>query len=456
MSDFILDVGHVICCCSAVSAADRQRLWKWIQQLIHSVGNVSALFVESCCYSAVVRVGGFLETSSRSVLRLQSWVHTKSNVSALFQATFRHVFKLRFGTFARFRRPLAVRGSAPGKLLDLAACKINSGKQAAGQKNCFYRLQRWHEGFCRAAFCLAWARILLLFGRFAWAPPRHFAWHESCCCSGVSHGLLYTAFCLAWARILLLFGRFAWAPSRHHGTSADGLAWALLSAPPRHLALRYTGFGPSLAARVLATRKNVLWIPKVTGSIFSGLCFWRAWARPVVVFGFFGSVAHELHFCVCAGYRLLICYGPLPMFFFTASKLQFRHRVEGLRTHRFWLARARLVVAFGLFGSVASSFSAPASQRGCWPQEMFYGFQRWREAFFLACVFGLPELGLLWCLAFSDPLPTSFIFVSVQVIVCLSATVLYLCFFLRLRSCSFGTVWKGCERIVFGLPELGL
>ena len=57
-----------------------------------------------------------------------------------------------------------------------------------------------------------------------------------------------------------------------------------------------------------------------------------------MVFGLFGSVAHELHFCVCAGYRLLICYGPLPMFFFTASKLQFRHRVEGLRTHRFWLA----------------------------------------------------------------------------------------------------------------------
>ena len=49
MSDFILDVGHVICCCSAVSAADRQRLWKLIQLLIHSVGNVSALFVESCC-----------------------------------------------------------------------------------------------------------------------------------------------------------------------------------------------------------------------------------------------------------------------------------------------------------------------------------------------------------------------------------------------------------------------
>ena len=112
-------------------------------------------------------------------------------------------------------------------------------------------------------------------GRLAWAllsaPPRHLA---LAAVRGFRK-LRIGAFCLAWARILLLFGRFAWAPSRRHGTSADGLAWALLSAPPRHLALRYTGFGPSLAARVLATR-NVLWIPKVTGSIFSGLCFWLA------------------------------------------------------------------------------------------------------------------------------------------------------------------------------------
>ena len=99
--------------------------------------------------------------------------------------------------------------------------------------------------------------------------------HEACCRSRLSEASHRGILLVAWARILLLFGRFAWAPSRHHGTSADGLAWALLSAPPRHLALRYTGFGPSLAARVLATR-NVLWIPKVTGSIFSGLCFWLA------------------------------------------------------------------------------------------------------------------------------------------------------------------------------------
>ena len=81
------------------------------------------------------------------------------------------------------------------------------------------------------------------------------------------------AFCLAWARILLLFGRFAWAPSRHHGTSADGLAGALLSAPPRHLALRYTGFGPSLAARVLATRKKCFMDSKGDGKHFFWLVF---------------------------------------------------------------------------------------------------------------------------------------------------------------------------------------
>ena len=161
-----------------------------------------------------------------------------------------------------------------------------------------------------------------------------------------------------------------------------------------------------------------------------------------MVFGLFGSVAHELHFCVCAGYRLLICYDPLPVFFFygfeaavsapcgrvanasflaclssacsgvwpfrircqrasflclcrlgglsatvlylcfvfTVPKLQFRHRLEGLRTHRFWL-------------------------RSCSFSTVWKGCER--------TVFGLPELGL--CLAFSDPSPTSFLYVFVQV-----------------------------------------
>ena len=72
-------------------------------------------------------------------------------------------------------------------------------------------------------------------------------------------------------------------------------------------------------------------------------------------------------------------------------------------------------------------------------------------------VFGLPELGFRWCLAVSDPLPTSFIFAFVQAWLrhgfCPPTAAIY--FSLWFQRCPFGTVWKGCERAVFGLPELG-
>ena len=109
-----------------------------------------------------------------------------------------------------------------------------------------------------------------------------------------------------------------------------------------------------------------------------------------MVFGLFGSVAHELHFCVCAGYRLLICYGPLPMFFFTASKLQFRHRVEGLRTHRFWLARARLVVAFDFSDPLPAVFRTQPRSEGAGHKKCFMDSKGDGKHFFwlvfLACL----------------------------------------------------------------------
>ena len=79
-------------------------------------------------------------------------------------------------------------------------------------------------------------------------------------------------------------------------------------------------------------------------------------------------------------------------------------------------------------------------------------------------VFGLPELGFRWCLAFLHPLPTSFIFVFVQArlrlvfVHLLRAFYLSTCLFtclLTFEKVQFSTVWKGCERTVFGLPELG-
>ena len=186
-----------------------------------------------------------------------------------------------------------------------------------------------------------------------------------------------------------------------------------------------------------------------------------------MVFGCFGSVADELHFCLCPGL-------------------------------------------------VASRFLSTY----CGHLLLLRGFQRcpfgtvWKGC--ERAVFGLPELGFRWCLAVSDPLPTSFIFAFVQAwlrhgfcpptaaiyfslegfkgalsapcgrvanapfLACLSSDLggvwllrsvadeLHFCLcpglvasrFLStycrgFQRCPFGTVWKGCERAVFGLPELG-
>ena len=65
---------------------------------------------------------------------------------------------------------------------------------------------------------------------------------------------------------------------------------------------------------------------------------------------------------------------------------------------------------------------------------------------------GLPAVGLWGRLAFSDPLPTSFIFVTVQVAArFLPTSVLTYC---GLRSCTclfLSTVWTGCKRTFFCL-----
>ena len=185
-----------------------------------------------------------------------------------------------------------------------------------------------------------------------------------------------------------------------------------------------------------------------------------------MVFGCFGSVADELHFCLCPGL-------------------------------------------------VASRFLSTY----CGHLLLLRGFQRcpfgtvWKGC--ERAVFGLPELGFRWCLAVSDPLPTSFIFAFVQAwlrhgfcpptaaiyfslegfkgalsaacgrvanapflacmssdlggvwlfrIRCRQASFLslsklllrpFILLFRGFHRCPFGSVWKGCERAVFGLPELG-
>ena len=105
-------------------------------------------------------------------------------------------------------------------------------------------------------------------GRLAWAllsaPPRHLA---LAAVRGFRK-LRIGAFCLAWARILLLFERFAWAPSRHHGlgttfgsSTAFGVAVYWFRTQPRS-----EGAG----------HKKCFMDSKGDGKHFSGLCFWLA------------------------------------------------------------------------------------------------------------------------------------------------------------------------------------
>ena len=186
--------------------------------------------------------------------------------SVLSSLVFSAFQKQRFGTFARFRRPLAVRGSAPGKLLDLAACKILVNKLPA-KRTVFIGSKDDMKDFVGL----------------------HFAWHglESCCCSGVSHGLL-------------------------HGI--------LLGMNPA--AVRAFRMGSSTAA----------------------------W--------------HGLESCCCSGVSHGLLHG-------TTARLR-----------TVWLGHYfRLLHGIWRCGILVSD---PASQRGCWPQEMFMRFA-WRVLLVFGC-----------------------------------------------------------------------
>ena len=184
----------------------------------------------------------------------------------------------------------------------------------------FYGFQRWREAFCRAAFCLAWARILLLFECFgtglqgtcangfgtslgARVPGKRTVfygfqrWREAFC---------RAAFCLAWARILLLFECFGIGLQ---GTCANGFGTSCLwvpkvmgsilsgcvllgmgsnpaavrvfrNRPPRDL---HQWFGNQPRTEGARQKNCFLWVPKVTGSILSGCVLLGMGSNPAAV-----------------------------------------------------------------------------------------------------------------------------------------------------------------------------
>ena len=283
------------------------------------------------------------------------------------------------------------------------------------KRTVFYGFQRWREAFCRAAFCLAWARILLLFECFgtglqgtcangfgtSLAPRvpdkrtvfyRFQRWREAFC---------RAAFCLAWSRILLLFECF--------GTGLQGTC--------------ANGFGTSLAPRV-PDKRTVFYGFQRWREAFCRAAFCLAWARILLLFGCFGtglqrtcSKATGVFPCkaICrddvgatsdltlAWARILLlfeCFGtglqgtcangfgtrlaprvPDKKLFFMGSKGDGKHFV-GLRFAWHGLESCCCSsVSEPASKGLAPMVSEPASHRGCQTITVFYGFQRWREAF---------------------------------------------------------------------------
>ena len=194
----------------------------------------------------------------------------------------------------------------------------------------FYGFQRWREAFCRAAFCLAWARILLLFGCFGIGL-------QGACANGFGTSLAPRVpdnNCFLWVPkvtgsilsgcVLLGMGsrgcqtkelffmgskgdgkhfvglRFAWhglescCCSSVSEPASKGLLrqWfrnqlescccSSVSEPASKGLAPCNGFGTSLAPRA-PDNNCFLWVPKVTGSILSGCVLLGMGSNPVAV-----------------------------------------------------------------------------------------------------------------------------------------------------------------------------
>ena len=244
----------------------------------------------------------------------------------------------------------------------------------------FYRFQRWREAFCLRVFCLAWARILLVFWSFriwCWrdfeqrihgvrvfrnrskalffsffyfiflADYRFQRWREAFC---------QRVFCLAWARILLAFGCCGTGPKHCFLWARILLAFGCCGAGPKHC---------------------FLWVPKVTWGILSA-CFLLGMGSTHAgvrlfrnrSFVFYGFQRWREAFCLrvfCLAWaRILLVF----------------------RSFRIWRWRDCEQPSFGIHvsnGFLLGRGSTAAGDRVFRNRSFVfsYGFQRWREAFCL-------------------------------------------------------------------------
>ena len=175
------------CCCSSVSQLRLQGISAngsacsrgqkivvlWIPKVTWSIFSACVL-LGMCPNPAAVRV---FRNCANSQLRLQGISANGSACSRGQKIVVLWIPKVTWSTFSACvllgmcPNPAAVRVfrncASKGFLLMVLLARED-------KRLLFYGFQRWREAFFRRAFCLACARILLLFECFATAPPRDF------------------------------------------------------------------------------------------------------------------------------------------------------------------------------------------------------------------------------------------------------------------------------------------
>ena len=277
--------------------------------------------LESCCCSGVSEPASKGLAPMVSELRPQLGCRTKALVFIGSKGEGKHFVGPGFAWHGlSILSDLRLQGSCANGLGTSLAPRVPD------KRTVFYGFQRWREAFCRAAFCLAWARILLLFGCFGTGLQRTCAngfgttsagfgtslaprvpdkrtvfygfqrWREVFCRAG---------FCLAWARILLkalstfllgsvvpkvvgsilsgcvLLGMGSQRQAFSQGhlprwcRSDEGSGWCRSDRRfPKAICRDDVGATSDLA--ISGQRDCFLWIPKVTWSSFSVCVFsWR-------------------------------------------------------------------------------------------------------------------------------------------------------------------------------------
>ena len=271
------------CCCSGVSEPASKGLASMVSELrpqlgCRTKGDVKQFFgmrfawhgLESCCCSGASEPASKGLAPMVSELRPQLGCRTKALVFMGSKGNGKHFMGPGFAWHGlSILSDLRLQGTCANGFGTSLAPRVPD------KRTVFYGLQTWREAFCRAAFCLAWARILLLFGCFGTGLQRT--------CAKATGVVPCKAICrddVGATSDLAVSAReicFLWIPKVTWSSFSVCVLLGMGSNPaavrvfrnrlPKDLGQWFRNYVRSYGA---GQKHWCLWVPKVTGSILWG------------------------------------------------------------------------------------------------------------------------------------------------------------------------------------------